>query len=104
MLDLPHDETFMFDAGYPLLRAYPALDIVCLLLPRSHPWHHRVGRALADLGVQPESGATVCVQRVDDAEPWDLRNVRVVDVPDELRRFHAIEHDDWMQQHGGSAR
>lgn len=94
----------MFGAGYPLLRAYPALDIVCLLVLRDHPWHRRVERALADLGVEPDADNVVCVQRIDAGLPWDRSNARVVELPLELRPLHRMEHDDWLSVARGAAR
>lgn len=101
---LSHDETRMFGLHYPLLAAYPEVVPVCMLLPAGHRWHRRRDRLLVDLGVDVIDDDLVCIRRIDPAVPWEATNVAVVEVPEELRWYHLVEREAWLEAASRGAR
>lgn len=94
-----HDELRMFGLRYPLLAAYPEVTAVCAMLPDGHQWRHRRDVLLDDLGVSVSDDDLVCIQRIDPTCAWVTDNVVVVDVPEELRRYHHVEREAWLESH-----
>lgn len=90
------DSPRMFGLLYPLLDAYPTVDAIAVVLPAWHRWHRRPDLVLDDLGAFTSADEPVSIQRIDASRAWGPENVVVVDVPEELRAYHRVEHETWL--------
>lgn len=95
----------LFGDLFPLLDAYPTVDALASVLPAWHRWHRRPDRVLADLGLDADDGGgLVCIRRLDVSLGFEPDNVVLVEVPDELRPYHRIEHEAWSRRRGEAGR